>query len=55
MTGNISFVPVGNGDMTLITTKSGRRILIDMNIRSAADDPDDGTPDVAGRAMAESG
>ena len=48
MTGNISFFPVGNGDMTLITTESGRRILIDMNIRSAADDPDDGTPDVAG-------
>ena len=48
MTANISFFPVGNGDMTLITTESGRRILIDMNIRAAADDPDDATPDVAG-------
>jgi len=38
---------VGNGDMTLIVLPSGRRILIDINIRSAADDPDDDTPDVA--------
>ncbi|MCY4628573.1 MAG: metallohydrolase [Acidobacteria bacterium] len=47
MNANISFFPVGNGDMTLVTTESGRRILIDLNIRSAADDPDDATPDVA--------
>jgi hypothetical protein len=37
---------VGNGDMTLIELESGRRILIDINIRAAADDPDDETPDV---------
>ncbi len=37
---------VGNGDMTLIETDSGRFILIDINIRAAADDPDDDTPDV---------
>jgi len=38
---------VGNGDMTLIKLASGRCILIDINIRGAADDPDDDTPDVA--------
>lgn len=43
----LTFFPVGNGDMTLIQLESGRTILIDMNIRSAADDPDDDTPDVA--------
>ena len=47
MIGTLSFFPVGNGDMTLIETESGRRILIDLNIRAAADDPDDDTPDVA--------
>ena len=47
MTSKISFFPVGNGDMTLIETESKRKILIDMNIRAAADDPDDETPDVA--------
>ena len=47
MEANISFFPVGNGDMTLVTTESGRRILIDMNIRADADDPDKTTPDVA--------
>ncbi len=46
MTAQLSFFPVGNGDMTLIQTESDRRVLIDMNIRSAADDPDDDTPDV---------
>lgn len=49
MTANITFFPVGNGDMTLIRTESGRRILIDINIRKAADDPDDETVDVAKR------
>lgn len=43
----ILFYPVGNGDMTLIELQSGRRILIDVDIRAAADDPDDDTPDVA--------
>lgn len=47
MTAKINFFPVGNGDMTLIETESGRKILIDMNIRAAADDPDEDTPDVA--------
>jgi len=47
MTASISFFPVGNGDMTLVETEGGHRILIDMNIRAAADDPDDDTPDVA--------
>lgn len=47
MASKISFFPVGNGDMTLIETESGRKIMIDMNIRTAADDPDDKTPDVA--------
>ena len=49
MTARLSFFPVGNGDMTLVQTKGGHRILIDMNIRSAADDPDDDTPDVAAK------
>lgn len=47
MTVKTTHFRVGNGDMTLIVLPSGRRILIDINIRSAADDPDDGTPDVA--------
>ena len=47
MTAQLSFFPVGDGDMTLVQTEGGNRILIDMNIRSAADDPDDDTPDVA--------
>ena len=47
MSSKISLFPVGNGDMTLIETESKRKILIDMNIRAAADDPDDETPDVA--------
>lgn len=33
--------------MTLIKLTSGRCILLDINIRSAADNPDDDTPDVA--------
>ncbi len=49
MTARLSFFPVGNGDMTLVQTEAGHRILIDMNIRSAADDPDDHTPDVAAK------
>lgn len=47
MTARITFFPVANGDMTLVQLESGRNILIDMNIRTAADDPDDETPDVA--------
>lgn len=37
MTAFIEFFPVGNGDMTLITLESGKRILIDINIRQNAD------------------
>lgn len=46
----VTFFPVGNGDMTLITLNDNQetRILIDMHIRSAADDEDDDTFDVAG-------
>jgi len=40
---------VGNGDMTLIELESGKRILVDINIRCAADDPDDDMPDVGGQ------
>jgi hypothetical protein len=47
MASKITLFPVGNGDMTLIETDTGRKILIDTNIRAAADDPDDDTPDVA--------
>ena len=47
MASSLHFFPVGNGDMTLIVLESGRRILVDVNIRGAADDPDDDTPDVA--------
>lgn len=42
----IEFFPVGNGDMTLITTATGRHILIDLNIRAAADGPGDPVPEV---------
>jgi len=38
---------VDNGDMTLIRLESGRVILIDINIRGSADDPNNPTPDVA--------
>ena len=47
MASYISFFPVGNGDMTLVQTEFGHKFLIDTNIRSAADDPDDDTLDVA--------
>lgn len=49
MSTTITCFPVGNGDMTLICLgdKAGTTILIDCNIRAAADDPDDDTRDVA--------
>jgi hypothetical protein len=47
MTAKITFFPVDNGDMTLLSLESGRVVLIDVNIRVAADDEDDDTPDVA--------
>tara|TARA_R110001592_G_scaffold255672_1_gene519440 strand:- start:2678 stop:3820 length:1143 start_codon:yes stop_codon:yes gene_type:complete len=40
MTAKITFFPVGNGDMTLIETSQGNRILIDCNIREGEDFPD---------------
>ena len=46
MTPKVTFFPVGNGDMTLVVTESGRRVLIDINIRTAADDDNDDTVDV---------
>ena len=49
MNAHLSFFPVSNGDMTLVQTEGGHNILIDMNIRAAADDPDDDTPDVASK------
>lgn len=49
MAAKITFFQVGNGDMTLVRLADTRvtTILIDCNIRVAADDPDDETPDVA--------
>jgi hypothetical protein len=49
MATSITFFPVDNGDMTLVSLgdKTGTTILIDCNIRAAADNPDDKTRDVA--------
>lgn len=47
MSATIEFFPVDNGDMTLITLANGQTILIDINIRTAADDESDETPNVA--------
>ena len=46
MTASITFFPVGNGDMTLITFDNGQKLLADLHVRKAADDVDDDTPDV---------
>jgi hypothetical protein len=46
MTASITFFPVGNGDMTLITFDNGQTLLCDLHVRKAADDCDDDTPDV---------
>ncbi|KTQ96064.1 hypothetical protein NS226_08365 [Aureimonas ureilytica] len=43
----LTFFPVGNGDMALIQLDNGQNVLIDINIRAAADNPDDSTYDVA--------
>jgi hypothetical protein len=50
MSANITFFPVSNGDMTLITLNDTNEtsILIDVNIRCVADDSADDTCDVAG-------
>ena len=49
MVAKITFFPVDNGDMTLIrlADPNATSLLIDCRIRSAADDSDDTTPDVA--------
>lgn len=47
MKSQITFFPVHNGDMTLITLENGKTILVDVNIRGRADDDDDDAPDVA--------
>jgi hypothetical protein len=47
MSAFITFFPVSNGDMTLLKLDNGQTILIDVNIRGAADDEDDDTPNVA--------
>jgi hypothetical protein len=48
MNATLSFFPVGNGDMALVKLLDGATILIDCNIRKAADDPaDKETRDVA--------
>lgn len=47
MTAKIDFFRVGNGDMTLVRFESGYTLLIDCDIRQAADDAYDETPDVA--------
>lgn len=49
MTAKLSFFPVDNGDMTLVQTDDGNKILIDLNIRAAADDENDDTLDVASK------
>jgi hypothetical protein len=46
MTASIIFFPVNNGDMTLTTFDNDQKLLIDLHVRKAADDPDDDTPDV---------
>ncbi|TAJ19918.1 MAG: metallohydrolase [Dehalococcoidia bacterium] len=46
MTAKLLFFPVDCGDMTLVEFDSGKKLLVDVNIRAAADDPDDETPDV---------
>ncbi len=49
MTASITFFPVGNGDMTLVrlADQPGTSIMIDINIRVAADDPTEDIRDVA--------
>ena len=46
MSAKTTHFKVDNGDMTLIGFESGRRLLVDIKIRGAADDADDETPDV---------
>ena len=46
MTASITFFPVDNGDMSLVTFDNDQKLLIDIKVRKAADDADDDTPDV---------
>lgn len=46
MTASITFFPVDNGDMTLVTFDNDQTLLIDLHVRKAADDGEDETPDV---------
>lgn len=46
MTASITFFPVDNGDMTLVTFDNDQTLLIDLHVRKAADDEDDDVPDV---------
>lgn len=48
-TPEITFFPVGNGDMTLIKLSSGRTILIDINIRQPGEDVRDVLKDLRDR------
>lgn len=47
MAASLTFFPVDNGDMALLKLDNGQHILVDINIRAAADDSDDDTYDVA--------
>lgn len=47
MATKITFFPVGNGDMSLITLADDTTILIDINIRPSSGESDDATCDVA--------
>jgi hypothetical protein len=46
MAASITFFPVGNGDMTLITFDNDQKLLVDLHVRNAADDENDSTPNV---------
>jgi|GEM_PF-625703 len=47
MPASLTFFPVSNGDMTFVRLDNGQTVIIDLNIRGAADDDEDDTPDVA--------
>ncbi|ATW03228.1 MAG: hypothetical protein V7676_16860 [Parasphingorhabdus sp.] len=53
MTTSITFFPVCNGDMTLVTLDNDQKLLIDLHVRKAADDEDDDTPDVMSQLRGE--
>lgn len=49
----ITFFPVGNGDMTLIQLESGRTILVDINIRQPGDNVRDVAADLRSRVKTD--